>query len=401
METHLNEDGSEIPCKVPFSIVTPHHCKIEDADEEMKDSGDENDVSIPEEEVKLLKGHSKEVYVCAWNNKKDILASGSADTTARIWRVRSDPSKKGATPTTVLPHQNPATTDNEEVSVIRWDPTGNFLATGAVDGVARIWTAKGTLKHTLVQHKEPIFSLKWNKEGNFLLSGSADHTAIVWDVAAGEMKQQFAFHGAPTLDVDWKDNKTFATCSSDHSIHVGEIGTTQSIRRFDGHKNEVNTIKWCPAGRLLASCSDDCTAKLWSMDAKEALYDFKEHEKELYTIEWSPTGAGTANPNRDLMLASASFDSTVRLWNIEQGRCLHNLAKHTDPVYSISFSPDGQYLASGSFDHYVHIWSVSTGEVVKSYRGGGGIFEVCWNTKGDKIAACFDTNNIAVIDFRM
>jgi len=195
METHLNEDGSEIPCKVPFSIVTPHHCKIEDADEEMKDSGDENDVSIPEEEVKLLKGHSKEVYVCAWNNKKDILASGSADTTARIWRVRSDPSKKGATPTTVLPHQNPATTDNEEVSVIRWDPTGNFLATGAVDGVARIWTAKGTLKHTLVQHKEPIFSLKWNKEGNFLLSGSADHTAIVWDVAAGEMKQQFAFHG--------------------------------------------------------------------------------------------------------------------------------------------------------------------------------------------------------------
>ena len=64
------------------------------------------------------------------------------------------------------------------------------------------------------------------------------------------------------MDVDWKDNKTFATCSSDHSIHVGEIGTTQSIRRFDGHKNEVNTIKWCPAGRLLASCSDDCTAKV-------------------------------------------------------------------------------------------------------------------------------------------
>lgn len=137
------------------------------------------------------------------------------------------------------------------------------------------------------------------------------------------------------------------------------------------------------------------------MDSKDPLQDFREHTKELYTIEWSPTGPGTLNPNKNLILASASFDSTVKLWDVEHGKCIQNLTKHKDPVYSISFSPDGQYLASGSFDHFVHIWSVSSGELIKSYHGGGGIFEVCWNTKGDKIAACFDTNNIAVIDFRM
>jgi transducin (beta)-like 1 len=142
------------------------------------------------------------------------------------------------------------------------------------------------------------------------------------------------------------------------------------------------------------------------MKSERCLFDFKEHTKEVYTIRWSPTGKGSKNPNKDLVLASASFDYSIKLWDVNVGKCLYSLTKHTDPVYSIAFSPNGEYLASGSFDRSLHVWSVKDGSLVKTYNGAGSIFEVCWNSAGDKVAACFSNSitedfTVCVMDFRM
>lgn len=70
---------------------------------------------------------------------------------------------------------------------------------------------------------------------------------------------------------------------------------------------------------------------------------------------------------------SASFDSTVRLWDVDRGVCIHTLTKHQEPVYSVAFSPDGKYLASGSFDKCVHIWNTQVLFCfMRSTSGSGG-----------------------------
>lgn len=184
-------------------------------------------------------------------------------------------------------------------------------------------------------------------------------------------------------------------------IYVCKLGEETPLRTYSGHDHEVNAIKWDPSGRLLASCSDDTTARIWNMNQDECVCELKDHTKEIYTVKWSPTGAATPNPNLPLLLASASFDTTIKIWDIEQGKCLHNMCRHSESVYTVAFSPDGRFLASGSFDKKVHIWSVLDGSLVKTFNGKGGVFEVCWNKEGDKVAASCSNKVVSILDIRM
>ncbi|KAM7353387.1 transducin beta like ebi [Cochliomyia hominivorax] len=361
----------------------------------------DSDIEIPASKATVLRGHESEVFICAWNPSRDLLASGSGDSTARIWDMSDAMSSPNQL---VLRHciqkGGAEVPSNKDVTSLDWNCDGTLLATGSYDGFARIWKTDGSLASTLGQHKGPIFALKWNKRGNYILSAGVDKTTIIWDASTGMCTQQFSFHNAPALDVDWQNNNSFASCSTDQRIHVCRLGTEVPIKTFKGHTNEVNAIKWCPQGKLLASCSDDMTLKIWCMNRDKCCHDLQAHSKEIYTIKWSPTGPGTQNPNTNLLLASASFDSTVRLWDVERGMCIHTLTKHTEPVYSVAFSPDGKYLASGSFDKCVHIWSTQSGQLVHSYKGTGGIFEVCWNSKGTKVGASASDGSVFVLDLR-
>eukprot|EP00741_Cyanophora_paradoxa_P023859 tig00021680_g23046.t1 len=472
LEQHVAEDGAEILCDQPFSVVYPHKCEVKGRRERqvapdrlLAPSASDNDadferepsssIEVEDREVTELKGHGGEVFVCQWSPNNTQLASGSGDSTARIWTIPQIPSGEKATILSstpfVLKHRHAIDSSrSNDVTTLDWNIDGSLLATGSYDGNARIWTSEGQIKYTLTKHKGPLFCLRWNKKGDYLLTGSVDKSCAVWDIKTGELKQSFEFHtgarkkkiddrqaeraarrgggsperragrsgaeprlteraprrAAPTLDVDWRNNVMFASCSTDKTIHVCKLGDTRPVRTYAAHEDEVNAIRWDATGNLLASCSDDHTAKVWAFkgadkNENKPLFNLQGHTKEIYTISWSPTGPQTANPNQNLILASASFDSTVQLWEMEFGRRLLNFNKHREPVYSIEFSPSGGYIASGSFDHNLHVWSVKDGSIVKTYRGRSGIFELSWSSDGQRIAACFQGGNCAVFDIRM
>ena len=248
--------------------------------------------------VVTLRGHESEVFICAWNPQTDLLASGSGDSTARIWDLTTptlshvvlrNTGAAGVNSTASPQHDGSASPSaqantnggkpNKDVTSLDWSRDGKRLATGSYDGCARVWSVNGQLQQLLTQHRGPIFALKWNRTSRYLLSAGVDKTTAVWDASTGRIVQQFALHSAPALDVDWQSEQTFASCSTDKLIFVCEIGQTHPIKTFRGHTNEVNAIKWSPEATLLASCSDDMTLKVWTMSRDNYLHDLKGHEK--------------------------------------------------------------------------------------------------------------------------
>lgn len=197
----------------------------------------DNFVEIHPNKATILRGHESEVFICAWNPMRDLLASGSGDSTARIWDMSDNAPNNSQQ--LVLRHcinkGGAEVPSNKDVTSLDWNCDGTYLATGSYDGYARIWTTEGRLANTLGQHKGPIFALKWNKRGNYILSAGVDKTTIIWNAVTGESTQQFSFHNAPALDVDWQTNNSFASCSTDQQIHVCKLGYDKPVKTFIGH----------------------------------------------------------------------------------------------------------------------------------------------------------------------
>lgn len=136
---------------------------------------------------------------------------------------------------------------------------------------------------------------------------------------------------------------------------------------YSGHEDEINQLKYNPSRTRLASCSDDTTTRVWRVDkidndseetipglaTSEESIVLTGHTHSVNSIGWLPvTDTGTNE-----IVATSSFDCTVRVWDAMTGKCIKVLADHKRPVYTLIFSPDGKWLATGGGDGYLFIYS--------------------------------------------
>ena len=140
---------------------------------------------------------------------------------------------------------------------------------------------------------------------------------------------------------------------------------------ISGHTDEINQLKCNPSRTRLATCSDDHTARVWNVekiqpDSDESIPGLittnqtlvsivlSGHTSPVTTMGWMPE----QNSSRRDILATSSFDCTVRIWDSATGKCMKLLTDHQRPVYTLTFSPDGKWLATGSGDGWVHVYWV-------------------------------------------
>ncbi|MFH7024731.1 MAG: AAA-like domain-containing protein [Heteroscytonema crispum UTEX LB 1556] len=155
---------------------------------------------------------------------------------------------------------------------------------------------------------------------------------------------------------------------------------------LEGHKSWVFSVVYSPDGKTLASASDDSTIKLWNVATGKEISTLSGHKSSVRSVVYSPDGK---------TLASASDDSTIKLWNVATGKEISTLSGHKSSVRSVVYSPDGKTLASASDDSTIKLWNVATGKEISTLSGHkSSVRSVVYSPDGKTLASASDDSTI-------
>lgn len=118
-----------------------------------------------------------------------------------------------------------------------------------------------------------------------------------------------------------------------------------SIKTFNGHQNGITCLQFNDG--ILATGSYDATIKIWDIDTGQEIRTLTGHDMGIRTLQFD-----------DNKLISGSLDKTIKVWNWQTGECVSTIRGHTEGVITVNF--DGSLLASGSIDKTIKIFDFMT-----------------------------------------
>ncbi len=258
--------------------------------------------------ITAITAHDQTIISVAVSPSGSLVATGSADGTAKTWDLAGRPARVfgwGGGPA---------------INVVRFSPNGELLLTACADGSARLWQVRsGLLLGELSGHSTAIFAAAFSTTGDRIVTGSLDSRAIAWDVAKA---REFV------------------------SLPIGGVTSIAFVSQTAFSRD----------GRFVAvATADRSLAVLRSVDG--ALVCSHAFDKPIDQIAWGPDGA--------TIVTVFDSDLIIPVWDARTCTVVHQL-RHPRPASCVAFAPNGE-IVSGSDDGILRRWDIAGERVVASY----------------------------------
>ncbi|KAK3836787.1 MAG: cell division control protein 4 [Linnemannia gamsii] len=247
------------------------------------------------------------------------------------------------------------------------DSDAHRIITTIDDGAVRVYSAlTGALLLTLSGHQGGVWASALYR--NTLVTGATDRNIRVWDLLTG-------------------------VCTHVFVAHTSTVRTLQIVLPINVNRhNPEQTPKYEPEFPIIVAGSRDKTVSVWRLPIEELNDDLVAIEQKnwlLYQLT-GHTQAVRAVAGEGNLVASASYDTTARIWNSWTGESIHTLFGHEHPLYQVILDTEHRQCITSGMDATVRTWSLDTGSSLHVLMGHTSLVGVMRLNAGLLVSASAD-----------
>jgi WD40 repeat protein len=305
------------------------------------------DVSAPARSPhsRSLVAHKSNIYSLAFSRDGRLLATGSEDTTVRLWDVKTRRRLH-----TLLGH-------NGVASAVKFSPDDKTLATSSWDQTTRLWDVQ-TGKPLAVLRGQPdmVTSVSFSPNGKRLATASRPEVRV-WDLPVQPKTWQTCMN-LPSL-------LSLALASDEQTLAVRDGSTRIVCRQYPSGKKlpDLPIPSRDAQGHLLAyqsqAFSSDGT--LFATAQKNEIDLWNRHTWQKTTLRGDHFGVLALSHDSSQLATNDLDKDEVSLWDTHTGHRLSRWKAHQNDILTLVFSPDGKWLVSGSWDRTLTVWDMKSG----------------------------------------
>lgn len=229
----------------------------------------------------------------------------------------------------------------------------------------------------------PVTAVAFSPDNNLLATGSYGQV-VIWDLAKGQPAKQLTNVLGAVNDLRFSPKGDILAVGGGQPSAKGDLRLYQTsdwklLAVLRGHDDVVMSMAFSPDGSQLASASFDHSVRLWDVKTHASLKEYHHHSDFVYAVAFGPDGK---------RLVSASKDRTVQLFDKDTGKSIFTFSGMNEDVMAVAFHPDGKSVISSGFEAGIFWWNTQTGEKIKT-QGGHGVatHELAFSKDGKRIVS--------------
>ncbi|MFG3254856.1 protein kinase [Streptomyces sp. NPDC048172] len=267
-----------------------------------------------------------------------------------------------------VPWQTRTRPGPDDETVVRLTPDARLAVTGERDGTVRLWDAReGRCVRTFEGHTARVHSVDITPNARYVISAGRDDTVRLWDVATGTANGVFQ---ATVWSLRLSPREPVAVCSLPHSSELLVVDLESGKpRRVIQDRERPGTVELSPDGRfaVVGGWAQSPRARVWDLTEGRLLHELAGDGGKVVASAFSADGR---------YVATAKWFGVSEVWDLGTGRCVRTLRDHDGPVTAVALSADGRWLVTGGgpTDGAVRLWDLPPGKgrCLRTARGHAG-----------------------------